>query len=197
MSGTPEQNRTEPEKERGRVMKRHFGADWKRVDDFLSEWRTDEPGGKVKKDITVTSTISTSLDSSVLLLSIGDYTYRNTENDLRPWLITQHSAQVNEALARHITKEWRKMPVPEGLREQVDTITQHIVYQLTNDQMRPQMRALTCDGEGKVSVRINKLHIWSQPRRDAPQGPVAQSPINITLDKEDFHKIEVQGKKCL
>lgn len=172
MSGAPEQTRTEPEKERERVTKRHFGDDWNRVSDFLSEWLripTGQPGGeqpKLKNDFVVTSTLSTSLYSSVLLLSLGDCTYRNIENDLRPWLVNQHSVQVNEALARHITKTWLKMAVPKDQREQVGTIKKHMVYDLTDDKISPQMKALTCDDDGNVYVHINQLLIWSQPRRD-------------------------------
>lgn len=161
MSGTPE-----PDEKQKWVSNRHWNVDWKRVDEFLRKWPTGEPSGKLKNDITVTSTISTSLDSSVLLLTLGDYTYRNTEDDPRPWLVTHHDAKENKALASHITERWEEMAVPNVQKALVDTITKHIVYDLTNVQILPQMRALTCDEEGNVGVRIKMLQIWSDPRRD-------------------------------
>ena len=183
MSGTLEQNRTVLDEYWEQVRQRHFGANWERVNHFLkSKWPPDKPDGKLKNDITVTSTISTSSDSSVLLLALGDCTYMDTGDDPRPWFVSQHGTQENKALASHITETWEKIDVPIDQREQVKTITKYVVYDLTNDQIPPQMTALTCDGEGNVSVRINKLLIRSQPRRDAPQDPAAQSPIKITLD---------------
>ncbi|XP_015749213.1 PREDICTED: uncharacterized protein LOC107328986 isoform X1 [Acropora digitifera] len=183
MSGTLEQNRTVLDEYWEQVRQRHIGADWERVDHFLkSKWPTDEPDGKLKNDITVTSTIATSSDSSVLLLALGDCTYMDTGDDPRPWFVTQHRIQENKALASDITAAWEDIEVPIDQREQVKTITKYVVYDLTNAQEPPQMTALTCDGEGNVSVRINKLQIRSEPRRDAPQNPAAQSTIKITLD---------------
>ncbi|XP_015749214.1 PREDICTED: uncharacterized protein LOC107328986 isoform X2 [Acropora digitifera] len=173
MSGTPE-----PDEKQKWVLNRHWDVDWKRVDEFLSIWPTDEPSGKLKNDIAVTSTISTSLDSSVLLLTLGDYTYRDTGDDPRPWLVNPHGVKQSKALASHISETWEKIEVPFDQREQVKTLKKYVVYDLRNDQMA----ALTCDGEGNVSVRINKLQIRSEPRRDAPQNPAAQSTIKITLD---------------
>ena len=188
MSGTPEQNQTEQETERERVRKRHTGADWDRVTDFIErEWPTGEPSGPLNNDIIVTSTFSTSSDSSVLMLSLGshDLAYNSfSNNELSPWLITQHRAEENEALARHITETWQGMAVPNGQRQRVDTIAKHIVYDLTDDTMLPQMRALTCGDNGNVRVRINQLQIWSHPRRDAPLDTVLEEKFGVNFKRE-------------
>ena len=178
MSGTPEQER---------VRERHNGA-WKRVDHFLkSKWPTGELDGKLKNDNVVTSAISTSSDSSVLILSVGfhNFVYNSfSNNEFRPWLLNQHSSKENEALAKHITETWQKMAVPNDQTQRVNTIAKHIVYDLTDETTDPQMKALICDDNGNVRVRIHQLEIWSHPRRDAPLDRVLEEKFGDTFKRE-------------
>lgn len=187
MSGIPEQKKKELETEQKWVKNRHYDVDWKRVDDFIKEkWPTGQASDKIDNDSLVTSTISTSSDSSVLVLSVGFHKFAyNTcsMNKLRPWLISQLFEE-NGPLARHITETWQEMAVPNGQRERVDTIAKHIVYDLTDHKMPPQMKALTCDNKANVRVRINQLKIWSHPRRDPPLDRVLEEKFGVNFKRE-------------
>lgn len=187
MSGTPEQKRKELKTEQKWVKDRHYEVDWKRVSDFIKEnWPTGQTSGKIDNDSIVTSSISTSSDSSVLVLSVGLHKFAYSTcsmNELRPWLISQ-VFEVNGPLARHITETWQEMAVPNGQRERVDTIAKHIVYDLTDATMPPQMKALTCDNNGNVRVHIKQLQIWSHPRRDAPLDTVLEEKFSHKFKRE-------------
>lgn len=197
MSGTPEQKRIQLEAERKWVMNRHYDVDWKRVDDFIkANWPTGQTSDKIDNDSLVTSTISTSPDSSVLLLSVGlhEFAYNtcsmdDDDRELHPWLISQLFEE-NEPLARYITETWQEMAVPNGQRERVDTIAKHIVYDLMDGKMPPQMKALTCDDNANVRVRIKQLEIWSHPRRDAPLDRVLEKKFedNFKRERSDLKK---------
>lgn len=193
MSGTPEQKRKELKTEQKWVKDRHYEVDWKRVSDFIKEnWPTGQTSDKIDNDSFVTSSISTSSDSSVLVLSVGIHKFAYSTcsmNELRPWLISQVFG-VNGPLARHITETWQEMAVPNGQRERVDKIAKHIVYDLTDGTMSPQMKALTCDDNANVRVRIKQLEIWSHPRRDAPLDRVLEEKFedNFKRERSDLKK---------
>lgn len=167
--------------------------------DFIKEeWPTARTNEPVNMGSFVTLAVSTSLRSSVLLLSVGlnSMFTRNTfsKNVLHPWLLYQDTEQ-NEALARHITKKWQEMVVPNGQRQRVNTIAKHIVYDFTDDTKLPEMRPLKCDDNANVRVHVEDLQIWSHPRRDEPLTRVLEGTRGFTQARGYFRETYPQSIK--
>ena len=183
-----------PTQEQEWVRNRHY-EDWERMDAFIEkEWPTVRTNVPLDMGSMVTLAISTSLRSSVLLLAVGvdsKFTHNTfSKNELHPWIITQ-DAKENRALARHITEEWQKMVVPNlnGLRQRVDTIAKHMVFDFTDYKKFPKMIPLECDKKANVRVHIEDLEIWSHPRRDEPLQRVLKETKRFTQDWGYFVKI--------
>ena len=185
-----------PTREQIWVRNRHI-EDLKRMDAFIERgWPTDTTSEPVDMGSMVTLAMSTSSRSSVLLLAVGvdsKFTHNtlslSKDNRLiHPWLIEQ-DAKENRALATYITEEWKKMVVPNGQRQQVDTIAKYIVYNFSDDKKLPEMVPLECDKKANVRVLIEDLEIWSHPRRDEPLKRVLEKTKGFTQDRGYFVKI--------
>ena len=124
------------------------------------------------EDPPITRAVSTSLDSTVLLIGKGvesNFTRNTFSKDVfNPWLIHQ-GASFRQCLVEKIDQSWGQMEIsPEEDRDEVKKIAPHIVYELSNDGWKQVQITNNIVSNKTVRFELDSIVIWSHPPRDAP-----------------------------
>ena len=163
-----------PTPQQQQVLDRH-NDDKDRLNAFINDrWPGQQNDAPVVDADTCCLSVSTTLESTVFLLSIGPdskFTYNSySKDDENPWLISIFFPK-NPDLASFIRQEWGEMFHREGLpndgQNPINDIAPHVLFDATDALVLPQLINLTCDGNN-VRANVRDIEVWSHPPRDEP-----------------------------
>lgn len=199
--------------EERQIVWEQLGNDERSANEFIdTTWPTPEPEDREDERMSnssfITYAVSTTLNSSVLLIARGLDTLftRNTfsEDPSNPWLVFQ-DVKDNQELAQHIQNCWEEMNIQApGDRTEVDKIAPHILYRRDRREETSgccyHLKTIFCQRErnewmlvplandcvaadNTVRFRVEDIEIWTHPPRD-------EALMRTLTNVEGFNRVQ-------